>query len=151
MIDVDKFSKWLAKKGCEILPTTNDYELLRFKGAQVGVLYTSGRFNSPYVGRAINAYQTGKGWDGAPAKTGRYAGYKKQKTALLERDGPCCFYCGLDMDDDITVEHLIALSCGGKNNLSNMVLAHQKCNEMVANISISDKVKLAIKNRLKNE
>lgn len=35
------------------------------------------------------------------------------------------------MGDDITVEHLIALSCGGKNDLSNMVLAHQKCNQEV--------------------
>ena len=52
------------------------------------------------------------------------------------------------MGDDITVEHLIALSCGGKNDLSNMVLAHQKCNQAVLNLPISEKVKVAIKNRI---
>lgn len=55
------------------------------------------------------------------------------------------------MGDDITVEHLIALSCGGKNDLSNMVLAHQKCNQEVRNLPISEKVKVAIKNRINSK
>ena len=67
---------------------------------------------------------------------------------MIERDGTCCFYCGNEMGDDITVEHLIALSCGGKNDLSNMVLAHQKCNQEVRNLPISEKIKVAIKNRI---
>lgn len=146
-MNIEKFKTWLVARGCEILPITNDYEALRFKGSQIGVLYTSGRVNSPYTGRAITCFQTGKGWDGAPVKTGRYAGYRKQKEALLHRDGDTCFYCSKSLGDDITVEHLIALSCGGKNELSNMVLAHLQCNQAVGNKPIVEKVKIAIKMR----
>lgn len=146
-MNIPKFKEWLVARGCEILPTTNDYEALRFKGSQIGVVYTSGRVNSPYTGRAITCFQTGKGWDGAPTRTGRYPGYKKQKIELLKRDGTRCFYCGKELGDDITVEHLIALSCGGKNELSNMVLAHQHCNQAVGNMPIVEKVKFAIKKR----
>lgn len=147
IVDIEKFKEWLQNYGCEILPTTNQYEAVRFEGREVGVLYTSGKTSGIYATRAIVCFNNKKKWDGSPIKTGRNSSYKKQKTALVERDGTCCFYCGEEMNDDITVEHLIALSCGGKNVLSNMVLAHEKCNHMVKNIPISEKVKLAIKNR----
>lgn len=133
IMNVEKFKHWLMSKGCEILPTTNDYEALRFKGAQVGVLYKSGRFNSPYVGRAINAYQTNTGWDGAPPKTGRHPGYKKEKFHLLQRDGSKCFFCGKEMG----------------SSLSNMVLAHESCNQLASNLPIYQKVEMALKNRTK--
>ena len=147
-MDVEKFKIWLAQRGCEILPPTNQYEILRFKGKETGVLYNTGRTNGRFTVEAIRAFGAGGKWNGAPIKTGRYPGYKKEKARLIERDGTCCFYCGNEMGDDITVEHLIALSCGGKNDLSNMVLAHQKCNQEVRNLPISEKIKVAIKNRI---
>lgn len=148
-MNIEKFKYWLTDRGCEILPSTNQYEKLRFKGKEVGVIYTTGKTNGDFANKAIYAFNNGKKWDGSPIKTGRYSNYKKEKASLLERDGTCCFYCGLEMGEDITIEHLIALSCGGKNNLSNMVLAHKKCNEDVKNLPISDKVKLAINMRIK--
>lgn len=148
-MNLDKFKNWLLDKGCEILPPTNDFEAIRFKGSQTGVLYTSGRVSNPYTRGAIEAYQTRSKWDGGPIKVGRHAGYSKQKKALLKRDGDKCFFCGLPMDDDITVEHLISLANGGLNTLSNMVLAHEKCNQDAGTLPIYQKVQLAIKNRTK--
>lgn len=147
-MDIEKFKKWLMSYGCEILPLTNDFEALRFKGSQVGVVYKSGRVGSPYAGRALTHFQTKKEWDGGAVKTGRYPNYRKQKEQLLKRDGCNCFYCGKPLLDDITVEHLLALCYGGKNELSNMVLAHAKCNQMVGNLPLVDKVKIAIKKQL---
>jgi 5-methylcytosine-specific restriction endonuclease McrA len=146
--DIEKFSAWLKKMGVEILPVTNQYEALRFKGKEVGVVYTSGKVSNDYTRNAINCFTKNKHWDGRQINTGRHAGYKKEKEQLIERDGTDCFLCGLPLQDDITLEHLIPLSSGGKNNLSNMVLMHEKCNQEVSNIPISQKVNTAIKNRI---
>ena len=146
-MNIDKFNQWLSERGCEILPPSNQYEKLRFKGREIGIIYTTGRTNGDFANKAIYAFNNKKKWEGSPIKTGRYPNYKKEKKALLGRDGTRCFYCGKEMGDDITIEHLIALSAGGKNSLSNMVLAHKECNEKVGNIPISKKVDIAIKNR----
>lgn len=39
-MDVEKFKIWLAQRGCEILPPTNQYEILRFKGKETGCCIT---------------------------------------------------------------------------------------------------------------
>ena len=143
-----KFKNWLVNHGCEILPVTNEYESLRWKGKKVGVIYHSGKNSGSYAWGAIEAYVKRKKWDGGPVTTGRYNHYVKEKKLLLERDGSRCFFCGLEMEDDITLEHLIALSRGGKNNLSNMVLAHEECNWKTSRLNISEKVNIAIKNRV---
>ncbi|MGV3695531.1 HNH endonuclease [Flavobacterium sp.] len=147
--DVPKFKKWLINKGCEILPPTNEFEVLRFKGKETAVFYNTGKTSNQYANKAYIAFKTNAHWTGGPVKTGRQNSYKKEKINLLERDGDCCFLCGNKLLDDITVEHLIALSNGGKNNLSNMVLMHVRCNNQVSNIPISDKVKMAISYRTK--
>ena len=145
--DIPKFKQWLIDRGCEILPPTNEYEILRFKGRQTGVFYSSGKTSNTYSNEAYIAFKTKKHWNGGIVKTGRQQSYKKEKIHLLERDGADCFLCGKPLLEDITLEHLIALSSGGKNEISNMVLMHEKCNHQVKNIPISDKVKLAIKYR----
>lgn len=145
--DINKFSKWLTKMGAEILPNTNEYEALRFKGREVGVLYKSGKVSNNYTSEAIRCFHLNTKWNGRPVNVGRKPGYKKEKAQLLKRDGSNCFLCGKPLGDDITLEHLIALSCGGKNNLSNMVLMHEACNQEVDNIPISKKVEIAIQRR----
>lgn len=151
MKDKQKFINWLVNKGCEILPTTNQYEVLRWKGSEVGVIYTSGKTNSPYARQAVSAWKSGKRWNGGPISTGRHKGYKRQKQILIERDGCDCFYCGLPLGDDITVEHLLSLSSGGKNTIGNMVLAHFECNQSAHNKTIAAKVKMALDGRLNNQ
>ncbi len=148
---IEKFKKWLVCRGVEIMPTTNEYESLRFKGREVGVLYKSGKTNNAFTAMAITCFIRNKKWDGAPINIGRKQSYKSEKAKLLNRDGSDCFYCDLPMNDDITLEHLIALSSGGKNALSNMVLCHEACNLKMNNLPISEKVRFAITNRIKNQ
>lgn len=149
MKNLEKFKQWLIDNGCDILPPTNQYEKLRFKGVQVGILYTTDRTSGKYADDAIKHFKSNKKWDGGAIKTGRWTGYQKEKKQLIKRDGTCCFYCGLEMDDDITVEHLLDLKFGGKNELSNMVLAHSICNQTVRHSLLVEKIKIAIENRSK--
>ena len=141
-----KFQNWLENQGAEILPTTNQYEAIRFKGRETGVLYKSGKVSGKYASEAVYAYQKNLKWTGAPVKTKRKI-YIKEKGHILDRDGDCCFYCGKPLEGDITLEHLIPLSAGGKNTLSNMVLAHEECNQRVGNWNIHKKVEYAINQR----
>lgn len=141
----DKFKSWLQQHGAEILPPTNEYEDTRFKGKEVGVRYKSGKFSNKYAEEAYNCYKQGKKWDGRPFKTGRKKSYIKEKIAIQKRDGCNCFYCGEEMtEDDLTLEHLIPLTAGGLNELSNMVLAHEECNKLMGNKPLVEKVKYAI-------
>lgn len=148
-MDVAKFKIWLSERGCEILPPTNQYEAVRFKGRETGIVYTTGKTNGRFTTEAVRAFQTGGKWNGAPVSTGRHPGYRKEKARLLERDGSRCFFCGEELGDDITVEHLISLNRGGLNQLSNMVLAHSRCNQEAGTLPIYQKVEIAIRNRTK--
>lgn len=149
-MDTEKFTKWLSQMGVEILPPTSQYEAVRFKGREVGVLYKSGKVSGNYVTEAIRCFKQKKKWDGKPVNVGRKNSYVKQKAKLIVRDGKDCFLCGKPLENDITLEHLIALSSGGSNRLANMVLMHEKCNHEVDNKPITEKVKLAIQYRLIN-
>lgn len=144
----DKFKNWLKQNGAEILPCTNEYEEVRFKGSEVGVMYKSGKFSNKYAEKAYNCFILKNKWDGRPLNIGRSNSYKKQKRELLIRDGKCCFYCGKPLLDDITLEHLIPLTAGGLNLLSNMVLAHEYCNSIMGFEALSDKVNYALKMRM---
>lgn len=147
-IDIEKFKQWLLNHGAEILPCTNEYEAIRFKGREVGVLYKSGKTNNEFTSFAIRAFKLKKPWTyGRAYRTGRQGSYKKEKLMLLKRDGDKCFYCGKRLLDDITLEHLTSLASGGSNKLGNMVLAHESCNQEAGNLSVYQKVELAIKKR----
>lgn len=143
-----KFKAWLEKNGCEILPPSNDYEEIRFKGKETGVIYKTGKYSGRYASNALVCFLSGKKWNGAPISTGRLQTYVKEKRQLLERDGNLCFYCWKPLGEDITLEHLIPLTSGGQNNLYNMVLAHDKCNHDAGFKPLSVKVKIAVKNRV---
>lgn len=144
-----KFERYLKDVcGCEILPATNQFELLRFRGSDVGVVYSTGKFSGPYVASAIKAYRSGVKWSGGPVNVGRKNNYKSKKKQILKRDGTKCFFCNEEMEDDVTLEHLTSLVSGGKNTLGNMVLAHEKCNNDAKNKTVVEKVNIAVKNRI---
>jgi len=143
---IPEIKTWLQSKGAEILPTTNDFELLRYKGKKVGVIYSTGNVNAEHVREMLKSFHNNLKWKDAPVSTGRKV-YVKQKVKLLERDGDRCFYCGKPVGEDITVEHLIPLTSGGTNLLSNMVLAHFKCNQEQGFKPLNEKVQFAIQHR----
>lgn len=144
---IEKFKKWLIQNGAEILPSTNPYEALRFKGSETGVLYTSGKVANPYTSKAISCFKHKSKWDGRPLNVGRKNTYKSEKAKLLKRDGDSCFYCGKKLNDDVTLEHIVSLTSGGKNTLGNMVLAHEECNHTAGNMTVKRKMDLAFRLR----
>lgn len=146
-IVLTNFEKWLSNQGCEILPVTNEFEAIRFKGKSTGVLYKSGKVSSHYVITAIKSYKSGNRWNGKPVSTGRNQSYKKEKEIILERDGTKCFYCQEEMGEDITLEHLKALSKGGKSSVEDCVLMHEKCNNKLQNLGLVEKIELIIEKR----
>ena len=146
MSDLDKFTKALTAAGAEILAPTNPYEELRFRTKLgVGVIYRGRR------GRTWNAAAE-LARDHLAAKKGSLSpvtikGRRKDKStvnALLKRDGDECFFCGCELGDDITVEHLVAVAHGGPNHISNLFLAHKQCNADAGHLSAPEKVDRAI-------
>jgi len=60
---------------------------------------------------------------------------------LWEEQNGCCWWCGKEIDLYLdpnhplaaTIDHLIPVSVGGKDVLSNLVVAHRVCNEARGN------------------
>lgn len=148
-MDIEKFKNWLESYGCEILPPTNEFESIRWRGKEVGVLYSSGKSSNGYAKLAYLSFCRKEKWDGGPVKVGRQNTYVKKKKQLLERDGSKCFLCDKELGEDITVDHLIPLVAGGANELSNMVLMHEECNNLCGCMPLINKVRIAVNNRLK--
>lgn len=142
--DVKRFASWLESQGAEILPLTNEYELVRFRCKKgIGVVYGGKRgvrVSGPLVGEAVDAMKKCQLWDGKPGKRKRRCG-SRRKRELIARDGCKCFYCGLMFDDELlTIEHLIALSIGGPDRIENCALACQPCNSDAANMALVKKL-----------
>lgn len=56
------------------------------------------------------------------------------RAKLWRRDGDKCFWCREAMTENpvspdfATIEHIRPLSAGGSNRMSNLALAHKRCN-----------------------
>jgi 5-methylcytosine-specific restriction endonuclease McrA len=61
----------------------------------------------------------------------------KLRDRLLSICGNICFICGKEFykENPATLEHIIPVSKGGKSDIDNLVLSHQKCNRIRGNIS----------------
>lgn len=143
---LSRFENYLREHGCEILPASNEYEVLRFRSALgVGVIYTGKKglsCNVPSVADAVQRFLAGQQWQAGKVKAAANAGTPKRKARLLARDGDRCWFCGLPLEDDITEEHLVARAQRGHNSLDNIVLTHFKCNERLGHLALVDKIKL---------
>lgn len=147
---LDKFKRWIENRGGTIEPTTNEYELVRFRGTQVGIIYKSGRPSGTFANDTIHDFRSGGNWRGQPLSSNRKGSYTKHRERLFKRDGGNCWFCGEHMEvDDMTVEHLVSLTQGGRNVLANMVLTHQACNAKLGNRPLAEKTWLAIREREK--
>lgn len=150
----DRFETFLTGRGAQIMQPTNEWEVLRFRTAKcVSIVYRNAKGGVTLTGEcdeAWNAFTNGKAWRGTPAAKKRIQGRERKLpfiNALLKRDGQCCFFCWLPItEDDRTIEHLVALAHGGPNHLSNMVLAHEKCNQEADCRSAMDKIRIREKN-----
>jgi 5-methylcytosine-specific restriction endonuclease McrA len=144
--EVNRFRNWLTERGAEILNPTNPYEVIRFKAnGATQVIYSNNKGRAWHsVGGAHNAvlaFRTNSSWT---------AGHKRRRRSLgnvvltlLERDGNRCFYCDKTMQDEqMTIEHLFPHAHGGTSHLSNLALAHPKCNKRGGHLNVVAKVRL---------
>ena len=138
--------EFLAQCGAEIREPTNEWEAARFVSCgTVCVIYRNSkgvvRCNGPEAQRAYNAWISGKPYLASEKK--RRIKRPPQIDALLKRDGSECFFCGHAIpEEDISLEHLVPISHGGNNHLSNLALAHVKCNQRADSLSVVEKVQL---------
>ena len=141
-----KFLSWCEGQGGEVLPITNEYERARVKHADgVFVVYEGKRgvsFSDSVAGRAWASFSRGEGFP----LTKRHKRTKTENTVarLKERDGDCCWFCGVQFTSECppTIEHLLSCCHGGKSNANNLVLACSPCNAHAGNSPIAKKVLL---------
>lgn len=152
-LDVKAFRGWLAKAGAEVMPSSNTWEVVRFQ-ARGGVhsihVNKEGRFTAHgFALECVDTFRDNrtppKMWSDTPKCSGAK---KKYRPALLERDGPACFYCGHEMQEhEMTLEHLVSRQVGGPNHLDNMALCHDLCNQKASALPLKQKIELRSKLR----
>lgn len=144
---IEKFKEFLAARGAEILIPTNEYELVRFRtnGILVSIIYTGKRGES-FTNEALTAWEAFEGnkpWSGGNRVVKRIQNRSVKSRTIRSRDGDNCFYCGQPVSfEDESLEHLLASVHGGSNHISNLVLAHKKCNSDVGHLPIIEKIKI---------
>jgi len=60
------------------------------------------------------------------------------KPNIFKRDGNECVYCGHSVRKDLTIDHVIPKSKGGKDKWNNLVTACFKCNNKKASLSLEE-------------
>ena len=60
------------------------------------------------------------------------------KANVMRRDGHTCVYCGSNKRQDLTIDHVIPQSKGGKNTWNNLVTACFKCNNKKGSLDLSE-------------
>lgn len=146
------FGEYLDLIGAEKKPLTNDYERYRFLADEiVCVIYQSKRgglsYSNETAQRVYRAFEDDKRINVAGTKRKKFELTTKQ--ALLKRDGDKCFYTRVAMTEETaTIEHLIPLSKGGKNNLDNLVLCTHESNQLMADKPLQVKIKYREENLL---
>ncbi|ACL58492.1 HNH endonuclease [Methylobacterium nodulans] len=155
--EMTRFRAWLTANGAEVLAPTNPYEVVRFRGSQgVSIIYRSDtKPISRMTGQAAEALATfrrGEAMRFVPA-TGKTAPAKIEPIvrALLERDGPTCFYCDAPFSETLppTREHLLSRTHSGPDHIANQALACQPCNLKAGHLSLVEKIRL--RDRLRAE
>lgn len=147
------FEIWLSQRGSAVMSVTNTYEVMRFLGkGTTSIIYKSesNAITSWQNGAdvAFMAYLRGDEWRAVP-RTNRQS-KKKQRLyeTMVERDGSNCVYCGCDLTyETATIEHIVAMTAGGPDHLSNFALACKACNNEVDSMSGAEKIRFAVKKR----
>lgn len=144
------FDEYLDQIGADKIQVTSEWELARFRANdEICVIYQNqkGRisFSNTLAGKVYSSFEEGKLINIQSEKRQSLA--SKFKSKIFERDGNKCFYSGKEMlEEEATIEHLIPLSRGGKNNIDNLVLCLAEENQKMANKPLIEKIKYKIDN-----
>jgi hypothetical protein len=149
---MSQFADYLRAQGISLLNSSdkNAYEVLRFQAMdKVSIIYKNKYGELTYTGDSLDAmlaFCSGKRFvPKPPALNGKQRKTKREQ--LVERDGTRCFYCGGEMCFEVglpasaSIEHLIGRARGGTEDLSNLVLAHAKCNGDIGDMDLVEKIK----------
>lgn len=150
---LDKFKAWLTARGAQVLEPTSEWEVVRFSTArQLSIIYRKKGGELTLTGestQAWNAFNTGGPWVAGTAVKRKVMGGKLP--TLRQRDGDLCFFCQKEVsEEDETAEHLVPVSHGGPNHLSNLFLAHRACNLEAGHLSAAEKIAVHVKAVLAN-
>ncbi|AXH72287.1 MAG: HNHc protein [Caudoviricetes sp.] len=146
-----QFEEFLKARGSQVLVVTNDYEVMRFTGANGSPCMVYRKSNGlltwqPCALEAFTAFANNAKWH-AGEKTKRSAGAAKRLNrlkTLADRDGSGCFFCGTVQPlEEMTIEHFVPVCAGGPNHISNMAIACGPCNREAGHLSVAEKCKLA--------
>lgn len=151
----DRFLAFLRASGAEILAPTNEWEVVRFiAGDATSVIYKNKQNQLTFTGAASEAFKAFKSngaWRAMP-RTGRKKKSPPRLQAIRERDGGCCFFCLKPVSiEDESEEHLVAMTHGGPNHISNLFLAHKLCNRSAGHLSAAEKIKIHVEAHMKGE
>lgn len=141
----DKLKQFIIDQGGEILPQTNEWEVIRFRSKEgIGVVYTNKHGRRTYTGEAVHAlkacYKKDATWNLEKKKRKNMSDVVER---LIRRDGIKCFYCGNSTNSaNRTVEHLLSLSDGGNHRMANLAIACDECNFRARSSSLVEKVRL---------
>jgi len=141
---IASFTDWLRAAGADILATTNEHEVLRWRcSLGAGVIYEGRRglsANGPMAVDAVECFVGQRRWSGK-APTAKRRNQASPREQLKKRDGTRCFYCERADCLPLTVEHLIPVSAGGPDTLGNKVLAGKRCNEALGHMTLVEKLR----------
>lgn len=140
---------YLDYLGVNHVETTNSYEVARFiVNEETCVIYEGKKGysgNNQAANKIIQSFLSKKLIN--LQETKRRTLKERFYEELLTRDGNKCFYTGKEMTvEESSIEHLIPLSKGGKNNLDNLVLCLKEENAKLANLPLVEKIKYKINN-----
>ena len=60
------------------------------------------------------------------------------RRSIIKRDGEICQYCGIHIEDSITIDHIIPFSKNGTDDSSNLIICCKKCNSMKRDSDLND-------------
>lgn len=171
-LDLQQFCVWLSENGAEIGKLTNPYEVVRYRAysltahkAAIHIVYAKENGLLTWTGKSREHYEAFLAgeriagmfvsqFDALPpntpareSKTKVESSAEKRRRKLLARDGNGCWFCGLAMGSDCTIEHLIPRSRGGMDSLINFALAHKACNHKAADMPLIQKIEMRNKMR----
>lgn len=138
----DTYLDWI---GAEKMPKTNPYEEARFIANEIVCVIYRGKkgvsFSNEEARKVLNAFHEKRKINVCGTKRTKFQASTKR--SLFERDGYFCFYTNTELTEETaTIEHLIPLSKGGKNNLDNLVLCTKESNHEMADRPLIEKIKL---------
>lgn len=148
-INLVKFISWISARGANIIPSTNEWEVLRFQTEQgVAIIHKNRNRKLSFNAQAENAflaYFSNQPWRAFPAGGRPNKFLSNLKTQLASRDGWTCCYCQTALDETTaTLEHFLSLTHGGTNHVANLGLSCQPCNQAAGNLPVRQKLTLAL-------